>query len=73
MDEFRDTFRLDKHERNFVRRMVEIGRFTDVKAVIQAGLETLMVQIAELKGLRDAIALGDANIEAGGTNEYSNA
>ena len=73
MSELSDTYQLDKHEQNFVRRMVETGRFPDAKAVIQAGLETSMKQIDDLENLRDAIAQGDADIEAGRTYEYSNA
>ncbi|MCW2306129.1 type II toxin-antitoxin system ParD family antitoxin [Rhodobium gokarnense] len=57
----------------FIARQVEEGRFNNASEVVRAGLRMLEDYETRLGDLRDAIAKGDADIEAGNVFEYAGA
>lgn len=62
----------DRYEA-FIARQVDAGRFNNASEVVRAGLRLLEDYETRLSELREAIAKGDADIEAGNVFEYANA
>jgi len=50
---------------DFISRQIETGRFNNASEVVRAGLRLLEDEEARLEELRNAIAIGDAELNAG--------
>ncbi|MFN3225430.1 MAG: type II toxin-antitoxin system ParD family antitoxin [Hyphomicrobiales bacterium] len=57
----------------FVARQIEAGRYNNASEVVRAGLRMLEDYETRLSSLRDEIAKGEADIEAGRMTSYDNA
>ncbi|KGF69749.1 addiction module antidote protein [Hoeflea sp. BAL378] len=62
----------DRYEQ-FIARQVEEGRFNNASEVIRAGLRMLEDYETRLGALRQEIAKGDSDIEAGRVTPYAGA